>query len=284
MNWAFYIKNIRTLLEYNRFLDRYTKDFGEPATLTPLEIEKLIEEVKNRKHLSNQFFTIEHTKIHDIPFYFNIEKYLDIKGVVHSDKIFGLIHPDYLLDFLQWGVAGYSYIDIHRDMLTPLKNCYRITFPMKLKDEKYYWVQMETTPLTIDKDSNLLSIFNTYTITRPYDKREKTALIAEMWQEGFNYETWSQELRKLKFTRNIFTLTPRQKQILEVMRDNPELTNAQIAVDLGNQKDTVDTLKKQILGKSRNSFPDTSFHTVKDVILFLENMGFFQISFFQKRA
>jgi DNA-binding CsgD family transcriptional regulator len=284
MNWAFYIKNIRTLREYNRFLERYSKDFGEPITLTPLEIEKLIQEVKNRKHLSNQFFTIEYINSYDVPFHLNIEKYLIIKGTMHSDKIFELIHLDYLLDFLQWGIAGYSYIASNRDMLTPLKNCYRITFPMKLKDEKYYWVQMETTPLTLDKDNNLLSIFNTYTITRPYDKREKTALIAEMWQEGFNYETWSQELRKLKFTRNVFSLTPRQKQILNLMRDNPELTNAQIAEGLGNQKDTVDTLKKQILSRARDSFPDTPFQTVKELILFLEEMGFFQISFFEQTA
>jgi DNA-binding CsgD family transcriptional regulator len=265
-------------------MDRYTKDFGEPVTLTPIEIEKLIEQVKGSKHLSNQFFTIEYTKISDVTFHFNVEKYLKIRGVIDSDKIFGLIHPDYLIDFLQWGVAIFSFIDTIGEALTPLKNCYRITFPMMLKDGKYYWVQMESTPLTIDKNEKLLSIFNTYTVTRPYDKREKTSLVAEIWQESFNEETWSQELRRLKFTRDVFSLTRRQKQILEIMRENPELTNAQIAEGLGNQKYTVDTLKKQILGKSRNSFPDTQFQTVKDLILFLENMGFFQISFFQKRA
>ena len=213
-----------------------------------------------------------------------VKKYLNIQGKTESYKIYKLIHPDYLKDFLQWGVAAYSMIKIYPDALIPLRNTYRITFPMKLKDEKYYWVQMESTPLTIDKDNNLLSLFNTYTITRPYDERENTALIAELWQENFNDEMWTQQLKKLKFTRNIFTLTPRQKQILEIMRENPEITNAQIAAGLGNQKDTVDTLKKQILAKARNSFSDTPFQTVKDLISFLENMGFFQISFFQIRA
>jgi hypothetical protein len=150
---------------------------------------------------------------------------------------------------------------------------------MKLKDNNYHWVLKESTPFQLDKDKNMITHFNVYTVLNPYHSDRTLPLIGEAWDNEFRNELWTLELAKYRFASRPFFLSRSQKLIVEVINENPKFTNAQIAKYLGKGKNTVDTQNKQILEKAKKSFPHRGFSTVKNLVEFLNDIGYFNEGF-----
>ena len=282
---SFFIKHIwsvRTLAQFNYLAIEMAKDFGDPVKPTPAELEAFYERIRARAHIPNQFYLTENMKDIEVPFHWNTEPYINIKGKINADKVSELIHPKYLSDVLQWAMAGYACTVAYKHLLLAHSHYYRITFPMELRDGKYHWVQIDAVPLVFDEDGNFLSHFNTYTVlNRPFDEKEKVAIVADITANIFPDEQLTRELRKMRFDRHPFYLTKSQKEIVDTKWQNPELTNAGLAELLGKDKDTIDAQNKQILAKAKESFParfpPDQKHTVNDVVEFLEGMGYYRV-------
>ncbi len=280
MKLLFFIKNVRTLLQFNRFLDELSKDFTDPVTPTVEEAEAFFDEIRTTHHVSKQFYLVARSQDITLPFHHNTEKYINTRGLLTADKFLELTHPDYVADYLQWALATYAYFQGERHNPDITNQFLRLVYPMKLKDYNYHWVLMESTPFQLDKNRNLISHFNVYTILNPYKSDRKLPLIGELWDSDFRNESWTLVLANYRFASKPFFLTPSQRIIVDVISENPEFTNSEIALHLGKQKSTVETQRKQILAKAKESFPHRDFSTVKDLVDFLGEIGYLGQGFF----
>lgn len=279
-----HVRRIRTVLHLNAALAELSKDFTEPVRPTPLELEAFYESIRNRKDISNQFFLVEGLKeeYEVIPFHWNTETLLDFRPPLTDTQFVGMFHPKYLPDILQWALAGYICTVAYKHLILWQSHYYRITFPMKLKDGKYHWVQLHSTPLTYDKDGNLTTFFDTVTIlSRPFIEKEEAPIMADITANVFPDEELTREIRRMKFTIHPFYLTKSQLKIARIKRQNLSLTNAEIAEMLGKDKDTVDGQNKQILARLKESFPlrfpPDKKYTLSEGIQFLEEVGYFDL-------
>ena len=215
------------------------------------------------------------------PFLYNIEKFLPFKKKFTIDAYFRAIHPDYIIDYIRWAEAVYRCATTElKAVIQPLKQNYRITIPMKLLDGNYHWMLMDCMALQFDKDNNIITHLNTYTVVRPYRVGENTPLVGNISGENFDDEKWNNLLWKMYFTRKPFVLTAEQSKIVEALVHNTELSNSEIAELLDKKKNTIDAQNKQILERARASFITESFENVREVVCFLKTMEFFNDDYF----
>lgn len=263
----------RVIISDYLFLKSLTKYFGPPVHLSDEACQKFLTDLENDPLMSNRFALMANIKTFDIVWQLNFDKFFKYKGKLTVDKFFFKIHPDYLIDYIKWGEACYLYAAEIKDQLIPLQQMTRITIPMKLKDEQYYWVLQEAIPLQLDKDNNMITHIQLYSIIRPFEKKEELPFVGYVWDEGFKHEEWSKAIWKRYFTRQPFILTPELNRIMDLMIQNPHISNGEIADQLGKQKNTIDMQNKQILAKARQSFPNQTFETVRDVAQFLSDLN-----------
>lgn len=268
------IRNVKTLFDFNAYLDKLSQDFGEAVTPSPAEMDAYLSEVRNRKFAHNQFFMVARTVDTTIPFHLNTEKFLNIKGKLDANKFLYLTHPQYLGDYLQWGLAAYSCVQENKHLLEPLKGFFRLAYPIRLRDEKYHWVTYEAIPLSFDKDGNMISHFNTYTVLNiPFDGKQTKRLIGDFVMENFPDDYFVARLKSMRFSIQPFTPTISQKQILGIKKKHPDYTNAQMAKLLSKDEETIKTQNKQLLAKARqcfpHHFPEREKRSINDLVLYL---------------
>ena len=108
------------------------------------------------------------------------------------------------------------------------------------------------------------------------EENEDVVIIGRFYNNGFEIKEWTQTVWKDFFTKETFELTKEQRRIVEVLHKNIELSNLEIAATLGKMKNTIDAQNKQIIARAKGSFPNHEFATVKDVVRFLREIGYFQ--------
>ncbi len=258
------------------FLKGLTKDYTTPTQMPEGGREAFFTRVKERSLSTNQFFMAVDNRPIKVISSHCFDKYMAFQLPFSVEQYINNIHPDYLQDYLSWGKAVYSYAHQKPEILVPLQHCFRINFPLKLKDNKYYWVLMEAFPLELDENNRLISQFNAYTVLQAFDVKEKIPLVGDIWDKHFSNDTWTKELWKCRFTLQPFILTDEQRRIFTILRKNPTLSNAEVATLLGKQKNTVDVQIKQILSRARDSFPTRNFPFIREFIEFMNGMGYYE--------
>jgi DNA-binding CsgD family transcriptional regulator len=271
------LKITKAVVENTLFMKGLTRDFKDPVLLTETELLSVFDSLRNDRIMANRFATAVNITNWKVLFEHNMSVYLNYKGAFSVEKFFlHIIHPDYIVDYLKWVEAAYSYTIAMRDVVEPLRQTYRITVPMKLKSGSYYWILQESSALQLDSDKNMISHINIYSLVRPFDPKEQLSLIGDMWDAHYRQEEWSSALLRLRSMRQPFILTPEQKRIVALLFENSELTNQQIAQKLGKQKSTIDTQNKQILNRTRESFPNHDLKNIKDAVALLALMNILQ--------
>jgi hypothetical protein len=76
---------------------------------------------------------------------------------------------------------------------TPLTQCTRLTTPLKLKNEKYYWVLQEAICLQVDAAGNLVSHLNIYTILNEMDGNEDVIITGQLYNDGLEVKECTQK-------------------------------------------------------------------------------------------
>jgi hypothetical protein len=273
----------KTIVQSFFFQKSLAKNMGEPVHWTDAETREFLHSLGDNHLMANSFAVAMDLKSTEPFFEMNMDKYLDYKGAFTVEKYFWAVHLDYLEEYLKWTQSIYLYAIELKGVLRPMQQSFRLAVPLKLKNVGYHWVLMQAFPLQMDKDNNMVSHLNIYTPLRPFDPKEKIPLIGDLWDKHARQEEWTQGLwRNVFTTQAAFVITPAQRSILEVLKDEPELTNAQIAERLGKGKNTVDVQNKQILARARDCFPLHSFETVRDVAALLKELAFFEQQFLQQ--
>ena len=266
----------KTIIQNYFFMKTLTHKLGAPVHLTEGECQKVFDDLKADRMMAQKFALVVDVKTQKIIWHLNTEKFLNYKGVFSTEKFFFSIHADFLVDFIKWVQANYIFIYQNSHVLDPLNQCSRLTVPLKLYDDKYHWVLQEVTPLQVDASNNLVTHLNIYTALRPMEEGEKVQIVGRLYNNGFEVKDWTKSVWKEFFTIRPFELTPEQSRIVKVLNENIELSNLEIAQVLGKQKNNIDVQNKQILARTREAFPNQSFETIKEVVRFLREIGYFE--------
>lgn len=273
-----YLQLAKSVIGFYFFMKRQTSNYGEPVDLNEEECEKVIESLKSNSFSKYKFYFVLDIRSMKHTYMLNVEKFLTLKNNNFSvDATFRAIHPDYLVENLQWAETTFRYVTTElkfSEGFKPLQQYYRIQVPMKLLDNNYHWLMMECSPLQLDKNNNVITVLISYTVLRPFVKGEKTLVMGTLYDENFenkpglNYAFW-----KTYFVRKPLVLTLEQNKIIDLLIEDISRTNADIADLLQKKKNTIDIQNKQILERARLSFQNETFDNVRDVVEFMKSMN-----------
>jgi DNA-binding CsgD family transcriptional regulator len=265
-----------TIVKNIFFMQALTRKLGEPVQLTEEECNTVFEDLKADTMMAQKFALTCNIKTMSIDFQHNTERFLSHQGQLDLKKFFLLLHPDFMEDYIKWGQATYSYALNNKSLnIEPLNHCTRMTIPLKLANGKYHWVLQEAVALQIDEAGNLVSHLNVYTILNEMEGDEKVRIVGRLYNNGFEVKEWTQTVWKDFFTRQSFELTPEQQRIVETLHNNINLSNTEIADILNKTKNTIDAHNKHILERARHSFTFQAFGNVRDVVIFLKSINYF---------
>lgn len=118
--------------------------------------------------------------------------------------------------------------------------------------------------------------YNIYTLLHEMEENENVPIISRFYNDGFEVKEWTQTVWKDFFTKQIFELTKEQGRIVEVLHKNMGFSNTQIAEALDKTKNTIDVQNKHIKARAKAAFPNQAFGTIRDVVRFLREIGYFQ--------
>jgi predicted amino acid-binding ACT domain protein len=267
----------KTIAKNIVFMQGMTRQLGEPVHLSDAACNTVFEDLKTNTLMAQKFALVCNIKTMNIGFHYNTEKFLSYRGTLDLTKFFLMLHPDFMEEYLKWGQATYKYLMKATDIVkTPLTQCTRMTIPLKLKNEKYYWVLQEAICLQVDAAGNLVSHLNIYTILHEMDGNEDVIITGQLYNDGLEVKEWTQTVWKEFFTLQSFILPKEQQRIVEALHKDLELSNKEIAVLFNKQKNTIDVQNKHIIARANACFPMREFGTVKEVVRFLREIGYFQ--------
>jgi len=270
------------------FMTSLYKSNGEAVTPSKFEIEALKRDViltaahKNYQ-LQKNFYLMVNMK-GEILFSHHIKKYLRLTDDFNLTQFFSLIDDgtgnyNYLKDYFAWAKSAYVYANKYLDRTYLEGAVYKIRIPMRCSDGNIYWVEQDCKVLELDANKNIVSQFNTYTISCKYNEKSQIGLIGEFYYDDFYQEEWSKIMAETRFFVQPFILRPIQKNILYYFYNNPNTTEKQCSEVLKYPLNTIkkyisdSQYKKGILDMAKVSFPAIEIKTLKDVISFLAKIG-----------
>ena len=266
----------KTIAQSYFLMRKRSLTFGEPVNWTNEEAHQFLNALPQNPLMQTRFAIAANNKNSEVIYHHNLEKFVAFKKQFTINAYFRLIHLDYVGDYIKWGEMVYQYADSMREVLAPMKQNFRITIPLKLIDGHFHWVLMEAYPLQMDRDNNMISHLNIYTVLSRFDAKVYVPLVGDIWYNNTQQQDWTHDLWKKVATHRAFILTPTQSQIVAVLNQNMDFSNAEIALALNKTKNNVDIQNKLILARARETFGSQYFTTIKDVVKFLQEMQFFQ--------
>jgi hypothetical protein len=200
----------------------------------------------------------------------------------HNAKTFyKYVHPDYLEDFIKVNISIYNFVHLPAQKqvmtLAPLNQAFEIIVPFWVeKLKQYMWVKQECRVWQVDKNHNLVTHINFYSIARPFNEQERLPMYAIIWDVNSDYMDWTPYFQQFHVLRQPLTFSRTQARILHLYHQHPDIKSHAIAVQLGLTEHAIQKCNKGILKKVRDCFPAIPFHTVKkDVVPFVHQIGFF---------
>jgi hypothetical protein len=273
------------------FCDELIKDYGAPIKPSKEEIEKLKKDIISNSsnfnvRMPKNFYLIERVE-GEVLFAYNIDKYLGLISPFNLMEFFSFIDDGskewiYLSDYLSWAKSVYSFIKKNLKGQDTDKIALKIRMPMQCSDGNIYWIVQESRFLETDKDNNLISHVNTYTISNLYCEKTPIGLQAELFFDETYQKEWSSAIAENRFSIKPFFIMPIQKQILYYFHENPSSTVKECADFIKYPLNTIkkyisDSQRKQgILDMAKVSFPSINIIKLKDVIVFLDKIGWFE--------
>lgn len=272
------------------FIDDLIKDYGEPISPTPEEIEQLKKEIieqpsNHDTHLPTQFFLIERVA-GDILFSHNLDKFLGLIGDFNLMQFHSYIDDGsgdwgYLKDYLTWGKASYMFFNTIGKQYNVQKFAFKVKLPMRFIDGKIYWVMQESRPLEIDANKNMISHINTYSIIGIYKEKKPVELTIEVHYDNLYRDDWNLMLAESRYAIRPFSISSVQVEILKHYLKNPKANSVTCANELKYPRYTIKKYicdsknNNGIINLARASFPHMTFNDLKDVVHFLEKIGWF---------
>ncbi len=272
------------------FLAEISDELGEPVSPSVNEIAQIQNEIinsvpNNDSRIAIKFFMIIRVK-GDVIFNHNTENYLDLPSNYSLLDFFKCVNngtetTSFLEDYLLWARAAYILSErIISDNCN--KNlAYKIRIPMKLRDGYVYWVQQDSRPFEFDRNNHMVSHLNSYTVICRYHETQPHGLLAEIYYNELINDDMSKLISEIRFNIQPFMPTVTQRDVLNYFHKYPNATVNGCANELKYPLNTIKKYisdsqrKKGIMDMARSSFPAINITKLKDVVVFLDKIGWY---------
>ena len=278
------------LSDFVTFAAMVIKDFGPAQRPPKAEIEKLKLQIinnpsNNDPHIQKNFFVIQGMD-GSIQFSHNTEKYLGLSPGFDLKALYAKVDDgtgdwNYLKDYLLWAKSAYSFAKKNFKYIDTDKFAFKIRIPMQCCDGRYYWILKEVRPLEYDSENNILSHINIYTVSNLFKEKEAMGLVGEFYFDDTYHDEWNRTISESRFLIKPFILSPTQIQILNFFNENRHATIKDCALHIHYPANTIkkyisDSQRKNgIIDMAKASFPSLLISNLKDVVIFLDKIGWF---------
>ena len=265
-----------TMNNYFLYINELCKNFGEPVNLTGAACEDYFKQLTSIDHPVNTFILAARVTSSELLWHHNLDRLVSDDPKFNVYDYFSRIHPKYLQEYMRWGIAIYQYAQEVKFRLSPKQHVFTLMFPMRMLDDKYYWVSLQGIPIQFDKKYNLISHINIYTKLHPYHEDDKMVLRGYIHDNngGNEHSNFSADyLESITQLKNLVLTLP-ELELLIVLVEYPCTTTKELAELLQRSKNTLDKQRRSILRKARCSFELEGFCDVNDVAKFISQRGF----------
>lgn len=275
---------LRRILTFDNYLTQLTANYGEAVSMTDEEVSDYMTRLENDPPFGVDFYMVMGSISNDITYPIGVKENLPLpRGKFRDIDYLQLVHPDYMIDYLEWAQACYTFVDgLSRiGQMEIRRTSYRLTFPILRKDGEYWWVRMGVTTLQLDASNNVITHLNSYTFISPFDDNEiPRPLIGEIWGEAPKalIENYTRELRKQKSLLRLFQVTDTEMDILKISSRHPNYKSADIASMLNKKTNTIERHRRNIIAKAKDAFPifhDRQRLTIKEIAQLLKSQSYF---------
>lgn len=279
-----YPKHLQIALKaFDDFIDQLTSDYGVPDSMTDAELAEYMQRLREHPPFGVDFYMVMSTVSNAVTYPIGVRENLPLPGIFNDFDYLKLIHPDYLLDYLDWAKA--IYVLAHKKstlgQMQIRKNSFRLLLPILTKKGEYWWVRMATTPLQLDQNNHLLTHLNSYTLLDAFDAgAPKKTMIGGIWGEVSReiMTAWTRELRKEKTMLSVFTITETESRILELVCQHPDYRSSDIAAVLQKKTNTIERHRRNLIAKAKEAFPafyDRQRLSIKEIAQLLKDYQYF---------
>ena len=246
----------KLLAELNLFLDKLTSHYSEPVNKTDQEVADLIKKIEQSTDIGRTFYIVASAISVDYSHCVRAHDYLPVSTNFNANDYIALIHPEYKRDYIQWAVACYAHMaepDV-RAQVKPLTISYRTVVPIKLKDNQYHWTCMEAFPIQFDKNGNMITHLNKFTILYVLDEQNKVPLFNEISNNQFLKRSLNKAVWNTKIMHAFFKPTPSELEILKVYVQYLHFSTADVAKYLNTSIHNIRKHQTNIITKAKSSF------------------------------
>lgn len=275
---------LRRILAFDDYMNQLTANYSEAVMMTDAEVRESMKRMAEDPPFGVDFYMVMGSVSNDITYPIGVKENLPVpRGKFRDIDYLQLVHPDYLIDYIEWAQACYTFVNgkSRLGQMEARKTSYRLTFPILRKDGEYWWVRMAVTTLQLDANNNVITHLNSYAFISPFDEKEaQRPLIGEIWGEAPKalLASWTRELRKQKSLIRLFQMTETERHILEISSRYPDYKSADIASMLDKKTNTIERHRRNIIAKAKDAFP--AFHdrqrlTIKEIADLLKSQYYF---------
>ncbi len=267
------------LNELKTFIHQITKEQQSTDHLTTSDEEctQFFETIKNDVSNNRHFYLALHVPTNTITFQHNLKEFLGIKKEATLEDFIQNIHPNYHASFFQWAKSVHLLLASYPEFVEKDKNItYKIMIPLRNKDSHYYWVMQECICKQASTAGQMITQFNTYTVTYRYDSNHPQEIMG--WMSGVLSTDHQKDALLKQFYNKIsnFNLTSKEKMLLSFVRQHTDLSYKEIAPKLDIAEETVKRHSKNITSKVRDAFPHhfskSNKISFKTIIKYLERL------------
>jgi hypothetical protein len=181
-----------------------------------------------------------------------------------------LIHPDYLLPFLQGRNAGYTALVKMKIKMTPMEVSFRTSLPMRTKDGAYSWFSQHTTISQIDAEGRVVSTLHTLYPEGKWTPHSTKPFVA-FFQGGIP-ETELEDMLRAQIVPYILDeLTNGELDLLSLYANDQ--SSEEICRQKGWTKHTLHEYNSSVLKKAKRLF-QFEFRNARDFAAFCLERGF----------
>ena len=275
---------LESLRKANSLIAQYASVLGPPVYPDQKTVKATLERFE-RGQSDDSFF-----------FYFDVRESTikrvgnNLKPVLGTSHLdfpgwLALIHPDFAPIYIEFGFAAYQAGLKFKEELKDSVASYSINLPIKRRypdgQEEYWLVKQTAYPFEFDKQGNMVSHINTYTLFSRFQKyapmppfvlfdhQNQNLVEAEIFR--FMQENVLQLFYSDLAERHKTTLISYWKAFsrYKAKQDDKLPSSASIAKTLGKSPQTIQDYNKAILEASRAAFPLTDFTDMLSVSAFL---------------
>lgn len=252
--------------------DAHAIQLGEPVNLSPTDFEDLLARMHRYRdyYPSMSFWLVINLRDNSIVDVEGAEESLG--AAIHTRvDLLKLIQPDYLPTYFQWVYASYELSMKIRDRILPMQVSFRMSIPLRHKNNEFYWYSVHTTVTQVDASGYIITYLNTYYMEGKWSERSLKPFETYLQLKNEPDLEAEQNLYAIMAPFIIDEFTNSELEVITLYSGGE--SGEEVAQKIGWSKHTLYEYNTTILKKARRIF-QYDFRTAKEFAKFCLEKGF----------